>query len=166
MPPLLLLLKTAWDRRDLILLTALLFLLGVAKSQHATITALRARPTVEFRDRVVEKRVIVKGPVRIVKEVVKATDGTITTRTTTDKAPETTTTDKAKEVERVEVPPQVPDAPRTRYIGIALDPFDRGMPKRARAGLTLWSRIDAGVAWEPRRSPRDGPVQIEMTYRF
>lgn len=165
--PFLLLLKQAWERRDLILVLALVFFVALSKRQHETITALHARPTVEFRDRIVEKRVLVRGPVRIVKDVVKAPDGTVTTRTTTDKAPETVSTDKAKEVDRIETPPKLPDAPRlSRYVGVALDPFDHGMPKRARVGLTLWQRVDAGVAWEPRRSPHDGSVQLEITYRF
>lgn len=165
--PLLLLLKQAWERRELILLALLLGLMAITRQQRATILALRARPTVEFRDRVVEKRVVVRGPVRIVKEVVKAVDGTLTTRTITDRAAETINTDKDREKTRVETPPTLPpDSARTRYVGLALDPFDRGMPKRARAGLTFWNCLDAGVAWEPRRAPTDGAVQAEIGWRF
>jgi hypothetical protein len=166
MPPFLLLLKQAWERRELILVVALVGLLAMAKRQHETITALRARPAVKFRDRIVEKRVVVKGPVRIVKEVVKAPDGTETTRTTTDRAVETVNVDKDSEKERVEVPPQVPDAPLPyRYIGVALTPLDWKHP-RASAGFAIGRHLDLGVYWDTARRFNDGAVGAEARGRF
>ena len=164
--PLLLLLKQAYERRAIILALAVAFLLALSKRQHETIVALRQAPTVEFRDRIVEKRVVVRGPVRIVKDVVKAPDGTITTRTTTDKAPETVSTDKAKEVERVEVPPQVPDAPLPyRYIGVALTPLDWKHP-RVSAGFALGRNLDVGAYWDAARRFYDGALGAEARGRF
>lgn len=166
MPPLLLLLKAAWERRDLLLLTAFLFLVGVVKSQHGTIAALRARPAVEIRDRIVEKRVVVRGPVRIIKEVVKAPDGTETTRTTTDRAAETVSTDKDREKERVEVPPQIPDAPLPyRYIGVALTPLEWKHP-RVSAGFAVGRHLDLGAYWDSSRRIDDGALGAEARGRF
>ena len=145
MPPLLLL-RQGWEHRALVLAVVVVGLLAMAKRQHETITLLRAAPTVEFRDRVVEKRVVIRGPVRIVKEVVKAPDGTTTTTTTTDRAPETVTTDKDRDKERVEIPQQVPKDPRrTRYVGVGVDPAHPRL-WRARTGLTVFGRFDAGMA--------------------
>ena len=161
------LLKKGWEYRAAVLLCLVVGLLVYIKHQQDAITVLHARPTVQFRDRIVEKRVIVRGPVRIVKDIVKAPDGTVTIRTTTDRSPETVTSDKDHGIERVETPPVIPEAPRRmRYVGLALNPFDHGMPERARAGLTMWDRLDLGAAWEPRRPPTDGGVQLELSYRF
>lgn len=165
--PLLLLLKQAWERRTIILALAVAFLLALSKRQHERIAALENAPAaVVFHDRIVEKRVLVRGPVRIVKEVVKAPDGTVTTRTTTDKAPETTTTDKAKDVERVEVPPQVADAPLPyRYIGVALTPLDWDHP-RASAGFAIGRHLDVGIYWDTALRFNDGAVGAEARGRF
>lgn len=163
MPPLLLL-KAAWRRRDILLLTACLFLVGVVKSQHGTITTLRAHPSVEYRDRIVEKRVVAKGPVRIVK--VKAPDGTVTT--TTDRAPETITTDRERDKERLEIPPQLPPvAQRNRYAGLGVNPLDYTHQWRGRGGITLFGALDAGVAVdvEPQKLILSRPM-VELTYRF
>ncbi len=165
MPPLLLL-SQLWDRRAILLALAVAFLLALTKRQHETIVALRQAPTVEFRDRVVEKRVLVRGPVRIIKSVVKAPDGTTTTNTTTDKAPETTTTDKAKEADRVEVPPHMPDAPLPyRYIGVAMTPLDWKHP-RASAGFAIGRHFDLGVYWDTARRFNDGALGAEARGRF
>lgn len=163
--PYLLLLKQAWQRRDLILVIALVGLLALSKRQHETITALRARPTVEFRDRIVEKRMVVRGPVRIVKDVVKAPDGTITTRTTTDKGIETTNVDKAKDSERTETPPQVLDAIPYRYIGLSAAPEDWKHP-RVSAGFALGRHLDAGAYWDSARRINDGAFGAEVRGRF
>lgn len=166
MPPLLPLLKEAWDRRALVLAVAVAFLLALAKRQHETITVLRGAPTIEFRDRIVEKRVVVRGPVRIIKNVVKAPDGTITTHITTDKAPETATTDKAKEAERVEIPPRVPDAPLPyRYVGVALQPLDWQHP-RVSAGFAVGRHLDLGAYWDSARRLNDGALGAEARGRF
>lgn len=163
--PYLLLLKEAWERRDVVLLALLLGVGALVRQQHATINALRQTPTVEFRDRVVEKKVFVRGPVRIVKDVVKAPDGTVTTRTTTDKAPETTVTDNSKEVERLEVPPAVPQAIPYRYIGLSLTPTDWRHP-RVSAGFAIGRHLDAGAYWDSSRRIDDGAVGAETRARF
>ena len=160
MPPLLLL-KEAWTHRALVLAVAVVGLLALAKRQHETITLLRAAPTVEFRDRVVEKRVVVRGAVRVVQ--VKAPDGTVTT--TTDRAPETVTTDKAKESERVEVPPQLPAYVPYRYIGLSLTPLDWKRP-RVSAGFALGRNLDAGAYWDSSRRLNDGALGAEARARF
>ena len=164
MPPLQLL-RQLWDQRLLVLLVAVVLLAAVAKRQQETIAALRARPAVEFRDRVVEKRVVVRGPVRVVKEVVKAPDGTETTRTTTDRAGETVTTDKDREKERTETPPQVAAAVPYRYIGLALTPLDWKRP-RISAGFALGRNLDAGAYWDSSRRLKDGALGAEARARF
>lgn len=163
--PLLLLLKEAWKHRELVLLALLLSAMAIVRQQRGTIIALRGRPTVQFRDRIVEKRVVVKGPVRIVKDVVKAPDGTITTRTTTDKGVETTNVDKAKDVERIETPPQVPDSPPYRYIGLSATPTDWHHP-RVSAGFAIGRHLDAGAYWDSARRFNDGALGAEARARF
>lgn len=162
MPPLLLL-KQAWTHRTLVLAVVVVGLLAVAKRQHETITMLRAAPTVEFRDRIVEKRVVVRGPVHVVK--VKSPDGTVTT--TTDRAPETVTTDKDRDKERIEIPPAIADPDRrTRYFGAGVDPA-RPDFVRARTGLTVFGAFDAGMAadFDVKKKAVSRPM-LEITYRF
>lgn len=161
MPPLLLL-KLAWDHRDAVLLTLVLLLIGIIKNQHATITNLNGKPTVQFRDRVVEKRVVIKGAVKVV--TVQAPDGTKTT--TVDRAPETVTTDKDRDKERLEIPPHIEEATRKRYAGLGVDPA-RPRLWRARTGLNLGGAVDIGMAADLDTTARkiDRPM-LELSYRF
>lgn len=189
MLPLLQAIKEVWEQRTLILAFTVAFLVALTLRQHETIVALRQTPTVEFRDRDVERLVVVRGPERVVEKIVtvqgperivekvvnnnvverivsrEAT--TTTTETTTDRAPETTSSEKTSETDKIATPPQgtLENQPY-RYIGLALDPFDRGIPQRARAGVTLWRHLDAGVSWDPRLSPRAGGLQLEVSFRF
>lgn len=105
--------------------------------------ALAAKPKVEFRDRVVEKKVVVKGSVRVVK--VEAPDGTKTT--TVDRAPETVTTDKDRDVARTETPVCPP--PRrlpSRYAGVIMgaDGYAGSWVKGARGGINVLENWDLG----------------------
>lgn len=110
-------------------------------------SALAAKPLVEFRDRVVEKRVVVKGDVRIVREVVKAPDGTVTSRTETARAPETVTTDKDRDVVRVETPIcPAPHKVPARYAGLiwGADGYGGSWVKGARGGINVLENWDLG----------------------
>ncbi len=79
---------------------------------------IAAKPRVEFRDRIVEKRVVVKGPVHVV--TVQARDGSKTI--TVDRSAETISTDKARDLARTETPVcPAPDRPRTWGFGGSLD---------------------------------------------
>lgn len=163
MLPLLTFLKEAWAHRQIVLVVAVVGLLALAKRQRETIVALRQAPTVQFRDRIVEKRVVVRGAVKVVK--VKAPDGTVTT--TTDRSPETVTTDKDREKERVEVPPQLPQfEARTRYFGVGVNPANPRL-WRARTGLTVFGKFDAGMAADFDADARavTRPM-LEISYRF
>ncbi len=161
MPPLLLL-KAAWTHRALILAVAFVGLLALAKRQHETIAFLRGRPTVDVRERIVEKRVVVRGPVRVVK--IQAPDGTVTT--TTDRAPETVVTDKDREKERTETPPQLGGAERTRYAGVGVDPA-RPRLWRVRTGLNVLGAFDLGMAADLDATARAvSRPMLELTYRF
>lgn len=109
--------------------------------------ALAAKPKVEFRDRIVEKRVVVRGPVRVVKEVVQAPDGTKTTRTETDRASETVSTDKDRDVARVETPVCPP--PRrlpSRFAGVIMgaDGYAGSWVKGVRGGINVMENWDLG----------------------
>ena len=158
--PLLLLLKQAWEYRTLILAFAVATLLAITLRQHE---ALQARPRVEFVERVVEKRVIVRGPVRIIKDVVKAPDGTITTRTTTDRSAETVTSDKARDTERTEAPAAA--ASPGRYVGLSVNPLDWKRP-RIGAGLAIGAHLDMGAYWDSTRKLNDGAIGAETRIRF
>ena len=161
MLPLLPFLKEAWAHRQIVLAVAVVGLLALAKRQHETITLLRQAPTVQFRDRIVEKRVVVRGAVKVVK--VKAPDGTVTT--TTDRAPETVTTDKEREKERVEVHPQFNASVPYRYIGLSVTPLDWKHP-RVSAGFALGRNLDAGAYWDTARRLNDGALGAEARGRF
>lgn len=171
MPPLLLL-KEAWGHRALLLTIAVVGLLALTKRQQENIGALKAqlaaKPLVEASKHVAKASTRARGPVKTTKTVVTAPDGTKTATTVKEAAAETIASTSTSDEVRKETPaPAVATAPRrTRYVGLALDPFAQGRPRRARAGLTLWDRIDAGASWEPRRAPSDGALQIELTYRF
>lgn len=129
---------------------------------------LAEKPKVEFRDRVVEKRVVVRGPVRVVKEVVQAPDGTKTTRTETDRAPETVSTDKDRDVARVETPVcPPPTRPKSRYAGLILgtDGYAGSPVKGARVGLNVWQSWDLGVNVS-RESSGASVVGGEVVFRW
>jgi hypothetical protein len=104
-------------------------------------TIIAAKPRVEFRDRIVEKRVVVKGDVRIVREVVKAPDGTVTSRT------ETVTTDKDRDVVRIETPVcPAPHRAPARYVGLiwGADGYGGSWVKGARGGINVLENWDLG----------------------
>lgn len=103
-----------------------------------------AKPRVEFRDRVVEKRIVVKGPVHVV--TVQAPDGS--KMTTVDRAPETVSTDKDRDVSRVETPicPQPHRVP-SRYVGpiFGKDGYAGSWVKGARGGINVLENWDLGA---------------------
>jgi hypothetical protein len=103
-------------------LVALAFFIAAYKAERdkrvARDTIIAMKPRVEYRDRVVEKRVVVRGPTRIVK--VEAPDGTKTT--TIDKGAETATTDKDRDLARSETPVcPPPDRVKTIALGGSLN---------------------------------------------
>lgn len=109
---------------------------------------LAAKPRVEFRDRVVEKKVVVKGPTHVVTVVAK--DGSKTT--TVDRAGETVTSDKNRDTQRVETPIcPAPYRAKTRYAGVALAPDAWDRP-RLSLGLTFADRVDFGGYFDTRYS--------------
>lgn len=184
-----LLLKQAWETRALILFTALVFFLALCKRQQETIAELRGRPIIEHRDRIVEKIVLVSGPERVVNKIVtvqgperiveKIVKGdvverivyrdpvTTTTDTKTEKETDIAVTTKTENKESTETPPQLPaESPYLSYVGFSVGPLDKSLPRRARAGRTLWRNIDAGVSWDTRTSPSAGGLQLEVSFRF
>lgn len=130
--------------------------------------ALAAKPRVEFRDRVVEKRVVVKGPERVVKVLVTAADGTKTATTTTDRAGETITAAKERDLERTETPIcPAPYPAKTRHAGVIFGAhgFAGTWVEGVRGGLTLADTWDlTGTV----RRDRDGGVTPggEVSYRW
>ncbi len=105
--------------------------------------ALDAKPRVEFRDRVVEKRVVVKGPVHVV--TVQAKDGSKTV--TVDRAPETISTDKARDVNRTETPICPPPyRAKSRYAGLIVgaNGYQGSWVKGIRAGINVFDSWDFG----------------------
>lgn len=122
--------------------------------------ALGAKPKIEFRDRVVEKRVVLRGPVKIVK--VEAPDGTKTT--TTERAPETISTDKDRDVARVETPicPQ-PDRPRTWGFGGS---FDLRNKDRGSLGASKsFGDVTVGLAHNVGAAAKIGDVSVNASVK-
>src|SRR3990167_667968 len=140
------------DRREKVLASAGLALLALALVQDSRIrelkTVLAAKPKIEYREKIVEKRVEVKvaGPVRIVEKIVTRPDGASeTTRETFREATRTESgTERASEQDRKEAPMGLPARSHPRWAHVALDPFGSFLPRRASAGLTLWDRLDVG----------------------
>ncbi len=125
---------------------------------------LAAKPRVEFRDRVVEKRVVVKGPIRIVK--VQAADGSVTT--TTDRAPETVSTDKDKDVVKIETPIcPPPSRPKSRYVGLiwGANGYRGSWVKGARAGINVLENWDLGANIVLEKSGETVPG-AEISFRW
>lgn len=129
---------------------ALLFASWLRRGEKIAVleAQLAAKPRVEFRDRVVEHKVVVKGPTHVV--TVQAPDGTKTT--TVDRAPETISSDKDRDTQRVETPIcPAPYRAKTRYAGVALAPDAWDRP-RLSLGLTFADRVDVGGYFDTRYS--------------
>ncbi len=125
---------------------------------------LAAKPRVEYRDRIVEKRVVVKGPSRIIK--VKGPDGTVTT--TTDRAPETVSTEKDRDVENTETPICPPPyRPKSRYVGLIVgkDGYQGSWVKGVRGGINVIENWDLGVNLIRDRSG-DSAVGGDLSFRW
>lgn len=120
---------------ELIGLAALVFFVAAYKRESEKVAARDAiiamKPRVEFRDRVVEKRVVVKGPVRVVRE--ELPDGT--KRTTTDRGAETIATDKSRDLARTETPVcPPPERAKTVAFGGGVNLRDLIQEKRVKRG--------------------------------
>lgn len=104
---------------------------------------IAAKPRVEFRDRIIEKRVTVRGPIQIVK--VRTPDGTVTT--TTNRSGETVTADKDRALERSETPVCPAHVAKTWGLGGALDlrRRDRGAAAVSKSFGDL--TLSLGHAW-------------------
>lgn len=70
------------------------------------------------------------------------------------------------ETSHKEIPNGLLARPRTRYVGLGVDPLDYARLPRMRAGLTLWERVDAGLAYDARRPILGGALTLEAAYRF
>lgn len=145
-------------------LVVLLFVSWLRRGERIAVLeqAVAAKPRVEFRDRIVEKRVVVKGPVRVVK--VEAPDGTKTT--TVDRAAETISTDKDRDVARSETPVCAPPRPaKTRVAGVLFGPhgFGGSWVEGGRLGLTFVDTWD--LAARVQRMP-SGSVGVGADASF
>lgn len=108
-----------------------------------------------------------RGPTKTVRKTVVAPDGTKTTETTREVAAEERHTEAKTETLHTETPIALPQAPaRTRYVGLALNPFHYTRP-RLSAGLTFWDgRLDAGAYWDSKLPWDNGAFGAETRYRF
>lgn len=126
--------------------------------------ALAARPVVLETHVDTRTEDFRRGPVKITRRTVTAPDGTKTTEQTREIAAEERHTETSSAKEHREKPGQA--RARSRYVGLGVDPLDYARLPRLRAGLTLWSVLDAGLAYDPRRPLTGGAVQLEAAYRF
>lgn len=127
--------------------------------------ALAAKPKIITETEVETKIVTVEGPERIVEKIVEKPGGErIIERVIEKEATRTETGTEAKAV-RSQTPTGKLDLPR-RYIGLAIDPISRFDKPRFRAGLTVWNRLDLGVAYDTRFPLNRGGAQIEAALRF
>lgn len=166
--------KTAWERRNeivlglLIIAVMLLYCAGVKIG--ALKAALAARPAVDART----DSHTVKGPT-LTKEKIRRY-----TRPPAPDAPPNSPGVAVEEIDREileggeettasrslrETPVGPEPAAKTGYIGLALDPFEYRKP-RFSAGVTLADRLDLGGYWDSRRALNDGAVGVESRLRF
>jgi hypothetical protein len=128
---------------------------------------LAARPAIE--DYKVDARTedVRRGPVRISRKTVIAPDGTKTIESTRDIGAIDSHTATTSEVSHKETPVgESPARARTRYVGLGIDPLRYAAMPRLRAGVTVLGAFDVGVAYDPRFSPVNGAVGLELAYRF
>lgn len=123
---------------------------------------------VEIQDTRVDNRTedVRRGPVKKVKTVVVAPDGTKTTTTSTDSGAVEIRKTANVEASHKETPPP-PSRTRTRYVGLGVNPLAYTREWRARAGMNVLGAFDAGVALDlnPARLHLTRPM-VELTYRF
>ena len=129
--------------------------------------ALDARPaTTDWRvdDRTEDVR---RGPSETTRRVVfdAVTGKKISSETVKKTGPVESHTEIASEAKHTETP--VPAArSRSRYVGVGIDPLDYARLPRLRAGMTVFSVLDLGVAYDSRFAPTSGAFGLEAAYRF
>lgn len=106
-----------------------------------------------------------RGPVKITRRTETRPDGSKVVEQTREIASEERHSTVAAETRHQEIPAP-PRPSRTRYVGVGVDPLDYARLPRLRAGLTLWERLDAGVAYDARRPVLGGALTLEAAYRF
>lgn len=159
MPRLPLLPKTLDERLLLVIVVLGLALAGAGAKILRLQEQIAAKPAVE--DRIIYKRV--QGPIRVEVRTITKPGGEVVV-------------ERIRTVERVEIErenahleaPATPLArPRTRYLGLGVDPLRYAALPRLRAGVTFFAgRLDAGVAYDARFSPVAGAFGLELAYRF
>lgn len=126
--------------------------------------ALAARPATfdsQVDDRTEDVR---RGPIKRTTTTTTAPDGTKTRTAVVEIASEERHIEATRAKEHHEAPAQA--RPRARYVGLGVDPLNYARLPRLRAGVTLWSVLDAGVAYDARLPVTGGAFQLEATYRF
>lgn len=140
-------------------------LLYMARQEIRVLRAtLAARPEVHERVETDRTEDVRRGPVKITRRTETKPDGTKVTEQVREIASEERKIVASTDTTRDEKPAPLPPA-RTRYAGLALDPFDARRP-RVRGGLTLFDSFDAGLAYDSRFPILRGALQAELTYRF
>lgn len=109
-----------------------------------------------------------RGPAKITRrtEEIKPDGTKKITEEVRELGPEERRTAVASEESHSVVPPAPAKASRTRYVGLGVDPLDYARLPRLRAGVTLWSAFDVGLAYDARRPVLGGALAIEAAYRF
>lgn len=108
-----------------------------------------------------------RGPVTITRRTETKPDGTKVVEQKREVAGEERHIAASSDVHHEETPVSAlaPRA-RNRYVGVGVDPLNYARLPRLRAGVTLFDRVDLGVAYDARFAPVSGAFQIEASYRF
>lgn len=142
----------------LVLVIAILvvFLIASVARVRNLQTQLAAKPITQ--DRIVTRTVT--GPTRIeIRTITKPGGEVIVERIQTVES-KVEETGKAHE----EIPVAIP---RTRYVGLGIDPARWSALPRLRAGVTVWGgAVDLGASYDSRFSPTGGAFGLEGAYRF
>lgn len=158
MPPLLPLLLPLLKRAEFYVVLVILLLLAACLRYRALYRAdelaLAQRPKVEFRERIVERKVQVKvaGPVRVVEHIVELPGGGRTIEREVDKSAVKTDTSSGRElaVDRREEPACPPAPRRWRHTVLDFAPGASGLvPVGLHGGVTLWDAfiLEGSARW-------------------
>ena len=120
-----------------------LMIIGAGARILALEKALAAKPKIEYKDKIVEKKVRVAGPVKIVKEIVEVPGEGRKVYIVEERAAVTTESDKASETEKREEPAcPAPRRAKTRHMVGEIAPRGSGVAiVGGRAGMSFFDAL-------------------------
>lgn len=153
MASLLILAKTLWQNRTLVLaiisLLLALLLIGASDRIYKLNAKIAAKPAIIEKTVTKIQVVRVAGPVKVMERITMPLGGGRIIERETIRGPVTTETDRDISRERMEVPMR-PGQPTRWVVGYAIDVYEPRRLGIVRAGITLLRTIDLTYGYEQR----------------